>query len=342
MSKLCAIWLLAALALPARADIVDSGALQIGGQGIIGGTMTVQGSAFSVGGATFVVTGSSVGIRTGAPAAALDVAGSAQFGSGVLKSTFAATPAAGTYALTLSSGAKLSNGGPIELTSGGYIKWPDGTTSTTASAGGIGNAILAATQAFSGQNTFAGTLVVGKSSYTMAADYNSTIVGGCSVVASTNPAGDPGSWTFTSLRSTGTYELRISGIMGAGSSFWSAIINSDSGANYKSYTVNPNGNASTTTSLLLSLTSGVGLYPANGTPYVSRLQFGMPNGRTSNYVSSMGEYYYEDQNGTNDPGTFGGNWAGSAPMTSITISNSNKAFTGALTLLYCATANGPF
>ena len=64
MRILCAFWLLAAFAVPARADIVDSGTLQIGGQGIIGGTMTVQGSAFSVGGTTFVVTGGSVSIGT--------------------------------------------------------------------------------------------------------------------------------------------------------------------------------------------------------------------------------------------------------------------------------------
>lgn len=54
--------LLAALgaAVPARADISDSGALTIGGQGIIQGTMTVQGASFSIGGATFSVAGGSV------------------------------------------------------------------------------------------------------------------------------------------------------------------------------------------------------------------------------------------------------------------------------------------
>lgn len=45
---------------PARADVSDSGNLTIGGQGIIQGTMTVSGAAFSVGGTTFSVSGGSV------------------------------------------------------------------------------------------------------------------------------------------------------------------------------------------------------------------------------------------------------------------------------------------
>lgn len=44
--------------------------------------------ADGVGGSTFVVTMSSVGVLTAAPAASLDVNGSAQFGQGVSKSTF--------------------------------------------------------------------------------------------------------------------------------------------------------------------------------------------------------------------------------------------------------------
>lgn len=46
----------AALATPARADVSDSGNLNIGGQAVIGGTMTVQGSEFSVGGSSFSVS----------------------------------------------------------------------------------------------------------------------------------------------------------------------------------------------------------------------------------------------------------------------------------------------
>lgn len=78
-------------AAAAWADVSDPGSLTINGQAVVGGTMAVQGSAFSVGASSFVVTGSSVGIRTASPAAALDVNGSAQFGQGAAKSTFTAT-----------------------------------------------------------------------------------------------------------------------------------------------------------------------------------------------------------------------------------------------------------
>lgn len=61
------------IAVPVRADISDSGNLTIGGQGIIQGTMTVQGSGFSVGGTTFTVAGGSVtlGGRLNAAAAGI-------------------------------------------------------------------------------------------------------------------------------------------------------------------------------------------------------------------------------------------------------------------------------
>lgn len=55
------------------ADI--NGSFRVSGQSIIGGTETVVGNAFSVGGSTFVVLASSVGIGKSAPAQALDVAG---------------------------------------------------------------------------------------------------------------------------------------------------------------------------------------------------------------------------------------------------------------------------
>lgn len=48
------------LAVSSRADVSDSGNLTIGGNGVIQGTMTVQGGAFSVGGSTFAVLGGTV------------------------------------------------------------------------------------------------------------------------------------------------------------------------------------------------------------------------------------------------------------------------------------------
>ena len=57
------IYLLALLlgcAGTAHADVSDSGNLSIGGQGVVAGTMTVQGNAFSVGGSTFSVLAGTV------------------------------------------------------------------------------------------------------------------------------------------------------------------------------------------------------------------------------------------------------------------------------------------
>lgn len=132
------------------------------------GTVTVGGPYFAVGGSTLVASGGRIGVGTASPATALDVAGSAQFGSSALKSTFTATAGGSTYALTASSGVKLSNGGPLELTAGGYVKWADGSTSTTAaSAVAAGLAVLTATQTFSGFNTLAGLAQIAGSTHTI-------------------------------------------------------------------------------------------------------------------------------------------------------------------------------
>src|SRR3569832_2325574 len=51
-----------ALISSARADVSDSGNLSIGGNGVIVGSMTVQGSGFSVGGSSFALAGGSATI----------------------------------------------------------------------------------------------------------------------------------------------------------------------------------------------------------------------------------------------------------------------------------------
>lgn len=73
MTRLILLGIALGLSAPARADLSDSGSLTIGGQGIIQGTMTVQGAAFSVGGTTFSVAGGSVtlGGRLNAAAAGI-------------------------------------------------------------------------------------------------------------------------------------------------------------------------------------------------------------------------------------------------------------------------------
>src|SRR5205085_355147 len=70
-------------------------------------TITVTGNAFSVGTSSFVIVGSSVGIRTAVPATALDVNEAAQFGYGANKSTFT-----NLGALLLANNAGLTLTGP--------------------------------------------------------------------------------------------------------------------------------------------------------------------------------------------------------------------------------------
>lgn len=111
-----------------------------------------------------------VGVGTMTPAANLDVNGSAQFGTGATKSTFTAA-------------------GLLKLTSSG-IQWADGTTSTSASAGGgAGNVVLTATQTFSGGNVFSSSITVGATVWTSSANTDSGVINGWSIVAATSPAG---------------------------------------------------------------------------------------------------------------------------------------------------------
>lgn len=60
MSKTALLALNMVFAVSAHADISDSGNLAIGGQAVIAGTTTIQGSAFSVGGTTFSVAAGSI------------------------------------------------------------------------------------------------------------------------------------------------------------------------------------------------------------------------------------------------------------------------------------------
>lgn len=62
MTKRFLIIIMLGMTIPAHADISDSGNLTIGGQGVIVGTMTVQGNAFSVGGSTFSVLSGTVNV----------------------------------------------------------------------------------------------------------------------------------------------------------------------------------------------------------------------------------------------------------------------------------------
>lgn len=146
------VWI-AATVSPAWANIEDSGSLLIGGQGIIGGTVTVQGSALGVAGAV------------SATSATLSGSGSS------------------VYSLTSSSGIHVVNG-KLKFEAGSFIEWADLSKSTTASAGGGGNAILSATQTFSGANTFSSSIVVPNSA-SIALQAGSTMTAGPTVYSST-------------------------------------------------------------------------------------------------------------------------------------------------------------
>jgi hypothetical protein len=104
--------LLTTLSLPAFADLADTGNLEIGGQGLIRGTFTIEGNAMSVGGSTLSVSGGQVLI-----------------GAGVQVSTL--NTSAGQYSLETSSGIKMGNSG--------CLKFGDGTSQCSATSGGTYN-----------------------------------------------------------------------------------------------------------------------------------------------------------------------------------------------------------
>ena len=111
-------------------------------QGSGGFVLAVSSQNDTVGNMLSVLGDGNVGIGTSAPALLLDVVGGAQFGSGVLKSTFAATPAAGTYALALSSGISISTGG---------VRFADGTIQYTVASSSLspsGNNVFTGNNAF--------------------------------------------------------------------------------------------------------------------------------------------------------------------------------------------------
>ena len=106
------------LAGAAQADITDSG------NEILGGTMTVQGDAFTRGKFDFVVTAGNVGIGTSSPGSTLQVAGAGTFNSGVTATSGTFTQSgSSSYSLSLSSGISFVNGAKINLPANSVIRW---------------------------------------------------------------------------------------------------------------------------------------------------------------------------------------------------------------------------
>lgn len=124
----------------ASGSVAKTGDTMTGQLTLAGATLTVQGNAFSVGGSSFVVNASSVGIRTATPAAALDVAGSVQVGTGTAKSTFTAA-------------------GLLKLNGFG-LEWADGSV-TTSAAIPPNFARLNTTQTWSANQNFSGVTTSG-------------------------------------------------------------------------------------------------------------------------------------------------------------------------------------
>lgn len=216
MRGILAAALMAALALPAQADIVDSGSLIIGGQGVIGGTFTVQGNA--------------LGVAGGVSATSATLSGS---GNNV-------------FSLTTSSGIHILNGG---------IQWPDGTRSVSSgTASGLGNAVLSATQAWTGVNTFTSgitmanssnltfqsgsTVTAGPVAYSSTLAVTGRIIGQENLVA-VNKGNDLSSMYFygfsgSTIPPAGYYKVMCTGVKHTnGNIYWQ--VNGDTGSNYYYY-----------------------------------------------------------------------------------------------------------
>lgn len=126
-------------------------------------TLTVLGNAFSVGTASFSVAGGSATVGYLLTAQNVKVN----------------SIASGTQCLQADGSGNISGTG-------------------SACAGGASNAVLSATQTFTGADTFTSTIVVGNQSYGIVLNYKSVIKGGWSIVGSTRTYGWASS-SFTNL-----------------------------------------------------------------------------------------------------------------------------------------------
>ncbi|MCX5786931.1 MAG: hypothetical protein NTX64_00250 [Elusimicrobia bacterium] len=166
----------------ARADITDSGNLQAGNQAIISGTMTVQGDAFSVGGASLSVTSGMTGVGTAAPAATLDVNGNAQFGS-TSKSTFTSdgnllVPGSVTGSAFFGDGSHLTG-----IVTGGEAN--TFTSSKTFTSDVLARSSVTASAFFGDGSHLTGIVTSGETNtFTSSKTFTSSVLAGGSVTAS--------------------------------------------------------------------------------------------------------------------------------------------------------------
>lgn len=106
MTKEILLLIVLSIAAPVHADISDSGNLTIGGQGVIVGTMTVQGNAFSVAGATFSVAGGSITLGGRLNAAAAGI----KWADGTTSTTAASGAAVAVTTFTRITGSVTTSG----------------------------------------------------------------------------------------------------------------------------------------------------------------------------------------------------------------------------------------
>lgn len=145
------------LAVSARADVSDSGNLTIGGNGVIQGTVTVQGNAFSVGGSTFSVSGGTVQVG-----GLLRVSASGlQWNDGSVSTT--AANGGGSASTFVSTYTYFANTSEVAFTNTAWSAAVLNSTITYTATGG--RALIGfscpATNDTAGQSTHAGVLVNG-------------------------------------------------------------------------------------------------------------------------------------------------------------------------------------
>ena len=110
---------------------------------------------------------------------------------------------ASTFSIVTSSGIKIESYG---------IRWPDGTVqiSSPTALGGVGDAVLSATQTWTGSNTFSGTFTVTGSSLTFGTTASTVTVRGSSITVSGNMAILGTSGSSLRVRPDGTNGLVVS------------------------------------------------------------------------------------------------------------------------------------
>lgn len=179
----------------AGGSVTANGSSWIGAQAVMGGSVTIKGDAFSVGGASFTVHGGSAVVAYSLTVAQIVAAGSAVVLGTMTVQGNAFSIGGSTFAV---SAGTVQLGGLLKVSVQG-LQWNDGSVSTTAAP--AYGAVLNATQTFTGGNTFQGSATFnGGASGTV---YRSTFVYLCNSSDQT-PTPTTQATAATLINSTGT------------------------------------------------------------------------------------------------------------------------------------------